>query len=200
MKVDVRVLAATNRDLKKAMKSGRFRRDLFYRLGVVSLHIPPLRERKEDLRPLLECLFRRYAQLYNRPDLTGPDEGLLEAAQSWSWPGNIRELENVVKRAILLGEVDRSIQEDEPESQGIGSTNEKGADVTAAEEGTLSLHEVGRRALQLAERRTIIRALEHRNWNRRRAARDLKVSYRSLLYKIKDYTLSPDSPASEDDH
>jgi transcriptional regulator with PAS, ATPase and Fis domain len=200
VKVDVRVLSATNRDLKEAIKSGGFRRDLFYRLGVVSLNIPPLRDRREDLSPLVECLFRKYARLYNRPELTGPDGGLLEAIQAWSWPGNIRELENMVKRVMLLGESDRVLEDCEftqPEDRPAMTVDEPPPPLEVT---GLSLHEVSRRAQHLAEREAILRALTRCDWNRRRAARDLKISYRSLLYKIKDYTLRPGSSDTRDDH
>jgi len=200
IRVDVRVLAATNRDLKEAMKTGGFRRDLFYRLGVVSLHIPALRDRMEDLEPLAECLFARYARLYNRPDLTGLGSGMLEELQSWSWPGNIRELENAIKRLILLGDTEHSLRQDDAGPHvGPGAPVVAAATVPADQE-TMPLQEVRQRALDIAERGAILKALNRRGWNRKRAARDLKISYRSLLYKIKDHTLTRDSPVTRDDH
>ena len=101
--VDVRIVAATNRDLARDIRSGAFRRDLYYRLGVVTLQVPPLRQRREDLEVLSLHFLRHYAALYNRPDLALPPQGLLEELRSRTWPGNIRELENLIKRIILLG-------------------------------------------------------------------------------------------------
>src|SRR5262249_22164581 len=109
--VDVRVVAATNRDLGMAIKTGAFRRDLFYRLSVVTFTIPPLRKRPEDLESLATYFFNRYATMYNRHDLALPDERLFRFLRTSTWEGNIRELENVIKRIILLGGVEHVSEE-----------------------------------------------------------------------------------------
>jgi len=187
--VDVRVIAATNRDLTRDIRAGIFRRDLFYRLGVVTLRVPPLRERPEDVQDLSEHFLSRYGALYNRPDLAAPAPHLLDRLRGHSWPGNVRELENLIKRVVLMGGTDLLSAEL----------------LTVEEEGLLerpeapdpdfspprSLREAARRAVKKAECRMILEALRRTAWNRKRAARELGVSYRALLYKMKDYTLRP---------
>ncbi|HET9482199.1 MAG TPA: sigma 54-interacting transcriptional regulator, partial [Candidatus Polarisedimenticolia bacterium] len=205
---DVRVIAATNQDLDRAMATGAFRRDLYYRLSVVCLHIPPLRERPDDIEDLAAYFAVRYAALYNRNALAEIDPEVLAALRQHPFEGNVRELENLVKRAILLGsysqildEIERTRRVDEkrvePASRAVPSTE------TAREESIeppffapkpasgLPLKEVARRAVEEAERRAIVRALATTGWNRRRAAGLLQVSYRALLYKIRDYAIAP---------
>ncbi len=188
VEVDVRVLAATNRDLNQDIRSGAFRRDLFYRLSVVTLRVPPLRERLQDLDVIALHFFQRYAALYNRQDLPQPDARFFETLRGYPWPGNVRELENVIKRVILLGG-----------TQHLAGELEDAATEVAGDPGTgdrqRSLREVSRLAVYRAERRMILETLNRTGWNRKRAARELRVSYRSLLYKIKDYTLCPGTGA-----
>jgi two-component system, NtrC family, response regulator AtoC len=195
--VDVRVLAATNRDLSRDIKAGTFRQDLYYRLGVVTLKVPPLRDRKEDLEILARHFLERYAALYNRPELAEPEASFFETLSGPSWPGNIRELENFIKRMTLLGETEEMETELFDEACGTAlAAPQVAVSVVEALEPT-SLREVSRQAVQRAERQAILKALERHAWNRRQAARDLKMSYRSLLYKIKGYTLSPQQPAAD---
>jgi transcriptional regulator with GAF, ATPase, and Fis domain len=192
--VDVRVIAATNRDLSRDIKAGTFRQDLYYRLGVVTLKVPPLRDRKEDLETLARHFLHKYATLYNRPELLEPAAAFLDQLLGSSWPGNVRELENFIKRTILLGGPEETLSElsDEPLDVRPEPSTPPAA---GAETSPRSLREVARQAVQQAERDAIVQALQRNAWNRRRAARELKMSYRSLLYKIKDYTLAP-TPAS----
>ena len=191
--VDVRVIAATNRDLGQAIRTGGFRRDLLYRLNVVTLRIPPLRERAEDLEDLARHFFRTYAGLYGRPDFATPTEDFLLRWKDLQWDGNIRELENAVKRFILLDGAE------DPEAEGprCGTRApdlDPGTPASPTNEAEpLSLKDTARRAAQDAERRVILRTLTRTLWNRKRAARELGVSYRALLYKIKDYTIRPDA-------
>jgi transcriptional regulator with GAF, ATPase, and Fis domain len=195
--VDVRVIAATNRDLGQAIRTGGFRRDLLYRLNVVTLRIPPLRERAEDLEDLAHHFFRTYAGLYRRPDFAAPSEESLLRLKDLKWDGNIRELENAVKRIILLD----GAEDLETEWQRCGSRSpdvDPETPASPAEEAEpQSLKETARRAAQDAERRVILRTLARTSWNRKRAARELGVSYRALLYKIKDYTIHPDAVPPE---
>ncbi|HEU5182841.1 MAG TPA: sigma-54 dependent transcriptional regulator [Candidatus Polarisedimenticolia bacterium] len=191
VEVDVRVLAATNRDLTRDIKAGTFRQDLYYRLGVVSLRVPPLRERREDLESLALHFLRRYATQYNRPELADPGRDFFTLLGASAWPGNIRELENAIKRMILLGgdaELDASL-EDVPCGMAAGAPEPASA-AQPALPSPRSLREVARHAVEQAERAAILQSLERHDWNRRRAARELEMSYRSLLYKIKDYTLT----------
>jgi len=196
VEVDVRVLAATNRDLSRDIKAGTFRQDLYYRLGVVTLKVPPLRDRKEDLETLARYFLQRYAALYNRPELAEPAASFFDTLAGSAWPGNIRELENFIKRVALLGETEE--METELFEEACATTFSESPMPVASEQpaASASLREVARRAVQHAERQAILLALQQHAWNRRQAARQLKMSYRSLLYKIKDYDLSPPLPAA----
>ncbi|MCI0409909.1 MAG: sigma 54-interacting transcriptional regulator, partial [Acidobacteria bacterium] len=199
VEVDVRVLAATNRDLSRDIKAGTFRQDLYYRLGVVTLKVPPLRNRKEDLETLARYFLRRYAALYNRPELAEPAASFFETLSGSSWPGNIRELENFIKRTTLLGETEEMETELFEEACGTAVGEPQLAAQAEDLPEVRSLREVSRRAVQQAERQAILNALQRHAWNRRQAARDLRMSYRSLLYKIKDYTLTPPTPSGDGD-
>ena len=199
VEVDVRVLAATNRDLSRDIKAGTFRQDLYYRLGVVTLKVPPLRDRKEDLETLARYFLSRYAGLYNRPELTEPPASFFDTLSGSSWPGNIRELENFIKRMTLLGETEEMETELFEEACGTAVGEPKLAAPEEELSEPRSLREVSRRAVQHAERQAILKSLERHAWNRRMAARELKMSYRSLLYKIKDYTLAPPTLSRDGD-
>src|SRR5262245_55552219 len=164
--VDVRVIAATNRDLGQAIRTGGFRRDLLYRLNVVTLRIPPLRERAEDLEDLALHFFRTYADLYNRPDFATPTGEFLLRLKDLHWDGNIRELENAVKRFILLD----GAEDFETEWQRCGSRSpdvdpETPASPAEAAEPQ-SLKETARLAAQDAERRVILKTLTRTSWDR----------------------------------
>jgi len=199
VEVDVRVVAATNRDLSRDIKAGTFRQDLYYRLGVVTLKVPPLRNRKEDLETLARYFLQRYAALYNRPELAEPPASFFETLSGSSWPGNIRELENFIKRTTLLGETEEMETELFEEACGTAVGEPQIAVVPQETSAPRSLREVSRQAVQTAEREAILQALQRHGWNRRQAARDLEMSYRSLLYKIKDYTLRPPNALSDGD-
>ena len=182
--VDVRVVAATNKDLKTAVDEGEFRGDLFFRLAVFPLEIPPLRDRKDDII----LLARHFAaelgrELRGREAELGP-EGIA-AIRKHHWPGNVRELENAIERACILS--DSLILQ--PRDLGFGVTNDR-TDETLHDldlSGTLS--DVAHRALELVERKKISASLEANVGNKSRTAEDLGISYKTLLNKIKDYGL-----------
>jgi two-component system, NtrC family, response regulator AtoC len=181
-KVDVRVVAATARDLRKAVAEQRFREDLLYRLDVVRVRLPPLRERAEDVPELAAHFLARFARL--RPELEGmslSDEAR-EALAAHAWPGNVRELEHVLERAVVLAEGPLIRAEDLPEAVREPS-RQRAAPEGAAPEGALSIKR-GTRAL---EESLIRAALQRTGGNRTRAAELLELSYRALLYKIKEY-------------
>ena len=184
MKVDVRVLAATNRDLELAVATARFRDDLYYRLNVIHIIVPPLRERREEI-PLLAAYFaERYSKLFHRPEFRLSKEAL-DLLVEYSFPGNVRELENIVKRMIVL---DDPLLQQIP-LQGVASAISTGTPPPAVEP---SLKEVGRTAALAAQREAITRVLRENGWNRVRTAKKLRVSYRSLLYKMKETGLGGD--------
>jgi len=182
VKVDVRVVAATARDLGKAAAAGQFREDLYYRLDVVGVRLPPLRERPEDIEPLARHFLARLAGL--RPDLDTLDlsDEAREALLAWRWPGNVRELRHAMERAIVLADGPRIREEDLPDAVRAGAPP---AAAPAAPDGSLSV----KRATRDLEERLIRAALERTGGNRTRAAELLELSYRALLYKIKEYGL-----------
>jgi two-component system response regulator AtoC len=179
-RVDVRVVAATARELEREVKDGRFRDDLYWRLNVVALRLPPLRERAGDIPALAAHFLARYARL--RPELPGLgfSAPALEALAGHRWPGNVRELEHAVERAVVLAEEAQIGEEDLPATVRAAPPGPG-----PAREGALSL----KRALRAAEEQVIRAALERTGGNRTRAAELLEISYRALLYKIKEYGL-----------
>ncbi len=177
--IDVRVIAATARDLEAEVAAGRFREDLFYRLNVVRLAVPPLRERPEDIPLLVDHFFAHFRDTLGKP-LTGIADEVLERLVAYPWPGNIRELENVLERAVILSQGDRISLRDLPENV-IQPVD--GGRVGAAPDLGL------KRARKALEVEMIRRALGATGGNRTQAARLLEISHRALLYKIKDYAL-----------
>jgi two-component system response regulator AtoC len=190
IRVDVRVICATNRDLAREVAANRFREDLFYRLNVINIFVPPLRERREEIPALTGYFVHRYSRLFNFPEREVTPE-TLHAFMQYGWPGNIRELENFIKRMIVLQDfsLPRTLM-----TPSVTASAAVAAEPFAATKG-LSLKEISRRAVLEAEREVICRALEQCRWNRVKTAKMLKISYRALLYKIKDMGLKQDSAA-----
>jgi two-component system response regulator AtoC len=193
IKVDVRVVAATNQNLERAVAANQFREDLFYRLNVIRIGIPPLRERPEEIPLLASYFVQRYTKAFQREGFTLPPE-TMERLTRHNFPGNVRELENMIKRIIVLGDADLK----RTSLLGAEAPNgENGHQVSGAKPAAISLKQISREAAQVAERGAILKALEETHWNRVRAARLLHTSYRSLLYKIKDAGLGPKRRASD---
>jgi two-component system response regulator AtoC len=192
IRVDVRVVCATNRKLERMVKEGAFREDLFFRLNVVNVALPPLRERREEIPRLVESFARRFALRYGKP-VPELSDRLLNALERYSFPGNVRELENMIKRVIVLESEDLVIEEMLRYEHGErgGSRLRSLIEQIEATAGDIPLREVGRLAALEAERETIDRALHHTNWNRKQAARLLGVSYKTLLQKIRGCGLEP---------
>ena len=188
IKVDVRVLAATNQDLEEAVAAGQFREDLFYRLNVIQIHVPPLRERSEEIPLLAEYFMQRYSTLFGRENVTLPAETVQRLLRH-RFPGNVRELENVIKRIIVLGDPDLR-KGPLPVAASSGAPYKISAPGRTA---AISLKDVSRKAAQMAEREAMLQALEQTKWNRVQAAKLLGISYRALLYKIKNTGLDRQS-------
>ena len=220
VRVDVRIVAATNRDLDQAVANGLFREDLFFRLNVVCITLPPLRQRRDEIPALMHLFLNHYSDHYNKPRFE-PAHDTLRLFSEYEWPGNVRELENLVKRMVILG-TDEPVRRDLAEAI-AGRTRAPGpipalqgrapaegaaaavaprapdgaAAVPAAEPKTNgtpaalngSLKEIGRQAAREAERELIFRTLQQTRWNRREAAEMLGISYKALLYKIKEAEL-----------
>jgi DNA-binding NtrC family response regulator len=174
IKVDVRILAATNQDLKKAISENRFREDLFYRLNVISIHVPPLRERKEDVPLLAKAFIYRYCLELNKEpvQITSPAMQLL---MDYDWPGNVRELENVIERALVIGRGLEIVTDDLPFSR--------------KELGT----EEFPKSLKLMEKMHIKKILEEMDWNISKAARVLEIDRQTLYNKIEKYHIEKES-------
>jgi two-component system response regulator AtoC len=168
-----RLICGTSRDLEMEVKSGRLREDLYYRLSGVSLRLPPLRQRKEDVPLLVAFFLEKYSREF-RCALPCLSEPTLQLFQEYSWPGNIRELEDAAKAIVVLG--DEAVA-----MRGLRSmlqNPDRGGD-------RISLKQAARAASREAERELILKALTRTRWNRRRAAQELQISYKALLYKLK---------------
>jgi two-component system response regulator AtoC len=180
---EARVICATNRDLKQEIAAGAFREDLFYRVNVVNITLPSLRERIADIPDLVEYFRVHFNMMYNRkvPSLSA---SLMRLLHAYHWPGNIRQLENLIKRYVILG-TEASISGDLAESA------PNTFDFEMPQEGHVPLKKITRQAVRRLEREIILKVLQAHHWNRRRAAEALEISYRALLYKIHDAGLSP---------
>jgi two-component system response regulator AtoC len=182
---DVRLIASTNRDLETAMRAHQFREDLYYRLNVIEIRIPPLRERREEIPVLVDHFKRKFNAQYARSIEIPPDT--VRLFMEYHWPGNIRELENSVKRIIVLGGA-RTVHQEILGNLSRGPRTMTPATVAAAAtvnpEGIISLKDIARQAAREAERVAIKEVLDRVHWNRAKAARLLQISYKALLYKI----------------
>ena len=196
IKIDARVLAATNANLGEMVYEGRFRSDLYYRLNVVSIHMPPLRERKEDIGLLWQHFLKIYATRYGK-DHIPINERISEQFYQYSWPGNVRELQNFIQGMTVLG--DEEGFHEKMGNNGPGGVFLKGQEtLPAARPGSISssgsvtrrsLKEVCKEATRKVETAAIVDALFHTQWNRRKAAALLQVSYKAVLNKIKEYAI-----------
>jgi two-component system response regulator AtoC len=190
IKIDVRVIAATHRDLRRAIDEGTFREDLFYRLNVVNIVIPPLRERKSEIIPLAKVLLRR-----NMPasaELPELSPQLQQALLEYRWPGNVRELENVMRRLLVYQDAATIIQElQSPETQTPRSRSAAPAGINSRQAVKTPPSTIGRLAEESreAESRLLLDTLEQTRWNRRQAAARLNIDYKAFLYKLQKHGL-----------
>jgi DNA-binding NtrC family response regulator len=188
VRVDARVVCATNRSLIDMVAAGDFREDLYFRLNVVAIDLPPLRERREEIPVLVETFLARYCALYRRPH-HGLSPRLVEAMNTHPFPGNVRELENMIKRMVVLESEESILAEiSRPRATRAERRDELDALLVEMEEtaGDLPLREVGRRFALEVEKEAIEHMLKLTGWNRKRAAARLGVSYKTLLQKIRD--------------
>ena len=190
IKVNVRVMAATHRDLEKAMLDGTFREDLYYRLNVINLELPPLREREEDILPLAEHLLRKHAVAGKNISITAD---LRQALMTYQWWGNVRELENVMRRLIVLRDPKLIARELQAKAARKPLRTAKTNSAATAEPGhsepidtaTTPILEQVTRARKQAETEAILAVLNSTRWNRKQAAALLHIDYKALLYKMK---------------
>jgi two-component system, NtrC family, response regulator AtoC len=178
---DVRVIAATNRPLEKAVIDGLFREDLYYRLKVVELSVPPLRDRREEIAGLARGFVERFNQQFQRTVTLSVES--LRLLRDYPWPGNVRELENMMKRIVVL-QTEHLLREELAPKTITPSTPRVALAAASGEQRPPTLREIARQAARDAERETIRDVLERVHWNRAEAARLLGISYKTLLYKI----------------
>jgi sigma-54 specific flagellar transcriptional regulator A len=191
LRCDVRIVAATNRDLAREVAEGRFREDLYYRLNVIHLHLPPLRERMEDLDALVPHFFQSALEMAGRDDLVGCDEDAMDALRAHDWPGNVRELENTVQRAVLLAPGPWVRRSDLPVV--LGERRSSAALVHRLPSDGINLRD----AVEEYESNLIKQALERTSWNKNRAAQLLGLNRTTLVEMVKRKNLAPEAAASD---
>ena len=196
VRVDTRIIAATNRNLEDAVADGTFREDLYYRLNVVTVHLPPLRDRRDAVPLLVEQFLQTNNEQY-RKNVTHLSPETMEIFTRYHWPGNVRELENLVRRMVVLGNEEAVVEEIKLSGSRLQEREEAsdsldlgalGADFS--NEQGIDLKAISRRAAQLAEKGVIEKVLQETRWNRKEAAQRLQISYKALLYKMKENGLS----------
>ncbi len=205
-KTDTWLIAATNHDLENEIKNHKFREDLYYRLNIIKIYIPPLRERIEDIPHLINYYSQLYTSQFNNRSILQPSSRVLQKLSEYYWPGNVRELQNVLKRVLVLGSWDdiidgfdygygssnavhqksEQVQPPIPSSHNFLFKNGQGLDLD-----TFSLKEIKKNALDKVEKEAISYILEKTGWNRSRASKILKISYKTLLYKISELGIQP---------
>ncbi len=185
IKVDVRIVCATNRDLEEALKQKVLRDDLFYRLNEITINLSPLRERKEDIPLLVEFFLKKYNDLYNR-NFRPPSSQTMKKLEEFDWPGNVRQLENLTKQMVVREDENVIFQTLVKDTETKSLAEEK---INPSSEKNLSLKKRVSETVAHQEKNLISEVLNKTNWNRRKAAKLLEISYRSLLYKIKEYKL-----------
>ena len=203
---DTWVIAATNHELESDMKNGKFRGDLFYRLSTIKIYISPLRERPEDIPYLIDHYLKEYSQQFKNKNIRKPQSGTMNRLLAYAWPGNVREMQNVLKRIMILGDSEENI-DDLLQDSDIHSYSENGnpgslepilkSELLNLDSGSdsslnsLSLKKVRKRVLDRVEKEVISYVLSKTGWNRSKATKILNISYKTLLYKIKDLGINP---------
>jgi len=205
-KTDTWLIAATNHDLEDEIKNKKFREDLYYRLNIIKISIPPLRERPEDIPHLVNYYIDIYTSKFNNRNILQPSQAVLNKLTEYHWPGNVRELQNVLKRVLVLGNWDEIIdeldfsgstyeiskQEQVRVDQPLSASNHfffKNGEKPDLE--SFSLKEIKKKALDRVEKEAISYVLEKTGWNRSKASKILQISYKTLLYKISDLGITP---------
>ena len=207
IRTDTWVIAATNHDLDQDLKNGNFREDLYYRLHIIKIHISPLRERIEDIPLLIDYYIKIYNSQFESKHLIKPNKNVMEKLLSYHWPGNVRQLQNVLKRSIVLNDWEKIIEEfpssiDNAEEDSITSEllPEKFTRVAdfinfegknSLDLASFSLKKIKKNITDKVEKEAISYVLNKTGWNRTNAAKILKISYKTLLYKISDLNIAP---------
>ena len=222
MKSDTWIIAATNHDLEDDIKKGSFREDLFYRLNIIKIKIPPLRSRIEDIPLLIDYYANLYSQQFDNKSVLKPNKMVMEQLLAYPWPGNIRELQNVLKRVLVIGSWDPIIDEMQrtnvpspnqapPQQEATTHTrapsiNQEPSIITelialnpenSRKLSSFSLKAIKKKALNRIESEVISYVLKQTGWNRTKASKILKISYKTLLYKISDLGIKPPDESEE---
>lgn len=208
VKTDTWVIAATNHDLKQDISEGKFREDLYYRLNIITIYLPPLRERPEDIEPLINYYMEEYTTQFGGTRIEMLSPGVIEKLKAYHWPGNVRELQNVLKRMLVLGDCEKIINEllESPSATvpancpnssaqnqpAINPFTAVGNDIDLTN-SSFSLKAVRKKAVDHVERTVISQVLKSTDWNRSKASKILKVSYKTLLNKIAELNILPPS-------
>lgn len=184
--MDARVICATNRLLRQEIESGAFRSDLFYRINVISIQLPPLRDRRDDIPQLADYFRQRFNERFQR-DVSPLSRESIELLRAKDWPGNVRELENCIARYVVLG------SEEVLFTEKTERTSPK-ISVVAQSDGKIPLKHIAQQATRRMEQEVILKVLQANHWNRRKTAEALKISYRALLYKVRQAGLPSKRP------
>jgi len=206
VKMGAWIITATNRELKGDMANDKFREDLYYRLSTIKIHIEPLRNRPEDIPPLIDHYVRTYTAQFDGKQLLTPSKKTIERLTAYHWPGNVRELQNVLKRFMILGRSEDSLDDmlirNETRPQSADFPASAGQLLSTADLlefdtnnppdlSSLSLKKIKKKAIVRVEKEVISYVLEKTGWNRSKATKILNISYKTLLYKIKDLEIEP---------
>ena len=204
VKTNAWVIAATNHELEKDLSAGKFREDLYFRLSAIKILIEPLRNRQEDVPFLIDYYIQKYRREFNARELVMPRQKTIDRLCAYSWPGNVRELQNMLKRIMILGDGEENISAlmnvPDENAGAAAPTSPCAAPITAPQAidtkdlgdlSSLALKKVRKRAMDQVEREVISYVLQKTAWNRSKATKILKISYKTLLYKIKDLEIKP---------
>ncbi len=206
VKMGAWIITATNRELEGDMVNGKFREDLYYRLSTIKIHIEPLRNRPEDIPPLIDHYVKTYTAQFDGKQLLTPSKKTIEKLTAYHWPGNVRELQNVLKRFMILGSSEDSLDDmlirNETRPQAADLPASAGQLLSTADLlefdtnnppdlSSLSLKKIKKKAIVRVEKEVISYVLEKTGWNRSKATKILNISYKTLLYKIKDLEIEP---------
>jgi two-component system response regulator AtoC len=200
------VITATNQDLQQALKNKTFREDLYYRLHIINVKLEPLRTRPEDIPCLIEHFIKKYSSIFPNKKVVFPNESVMDRLMTYHWPGNVRELQNIIQKKMALGSWDEALRglifkNDTPHVSAIAKLRaEDSSDIEALlslltlsieDLSSFSLQKIKKEVTDRIENRIISLVLEHTGWNRSKAAKILKISYKTLLFKIRDLAISP---------
>jgi len=213
LRTDSWIIAATNHNLADDIDAQKFREDLFYRINIININIEPLRNRREDLSDLINYFIKEYAAKFKNKQIAYPSDAVKQKLMEYNWPGNVRELQNVLQKSMILGRWEDALKELRGDTTPVadveshvplpGGNGKRISymfdlpDFESVEINDFSLKKATKQAASQVEKEIISQALKHTGWNRMKATKILKISYKTLLYKISDLGISLDSYESE---